>query len=58
VSLALIIIILGAAYFYARAKGPVEHPIDPMEEKAAELLTSEETSTPKSQVPNPNEHLN
>src|SRR4030095_10995793 len=39
VSLALIIIIFGAAYLYARAKAPVEHAIDPMEEKAAELLT-------------------
>jgi len=54
VSLALIIIILGAAYLYARAKGPVEHAVDPMEEKAAELLTSEETPKPESQIPNPN----
>ena len=53
--LALIIGILGAAYLYARLKGPVEHPIDPMEEKATELLTSEEeTPNPKSQIPNPN----
>src|SRR5262249_26027834 len=30
-SLALIIIILGTASLYARAKGPVEHAVDPME---------------------------
>jgi YkoY family integral membrane protein len=53
-SLALIIIILGAAYLYARAKGPAKHVVDQMEEKAAELLTSEEPTTPKSQIPNPN----
>ena len=54
-SLALIIGILGAAYVYARLKGPVEHPIDPMEEEATELLTSEEEDpNPKSQIPNPN----
>jgi hypothetical protein len=28
--------------------------MDPMEEKAAELLTSEETPNPKSQIPDPN----
>jgi YkoY family integral membrane protein len=53
-SLALIIIILGAAYLYARAKGPAKHVVHPMEEKAAELLTSDENPNPKSQVPNPN----
>src|SRR5437763_3648146 len=41
VSLGLIIAIFIGAYIYARAKGPVEHALDPMEEKATELLTSE-----------------
>jgi len=38
-SLALIGVIFVAAYFYARAKGPVEHAVDPLEEQAAELLS-------------------
>ena len=41
VSLGLIIAIFIAAYFYARAKGPVEHALDPMEEQATELLADE-----------------
>ncbi len=41
VSLGLIIAIFAAAYFYARAKGPVEHALDPMEEKATDLLADE-----------------
>jgi predicted tellurium resistance membrane protein TerC len=41
VSLGLIAAIFAAAYVYARAKGAVGHAIDPMEEKAAELLTHE-----------------
>ena len=40
VSLALIVAIFVAAYFYARAKGPVERPLDPLEESANELLGS------------------
>jgi YkoY family integral membrane protein len=38
-SLGLIIAIFMAAYFYARAKGPVARPLDPLEEKATELLS-------------------
>ncbi len=57
VSLGLIIVIFAAAYVYARAKGPVEHAIDPMEEQAADLLTSEPPS-PKSQIPDPNRSSN
>ena len=38
VSLALIVVIFVVAYLYARAKGPVEHIADPMEEQATELL--------------------
>ena len=41
VSLGIIIAIFAAAYAYARAKGPVEHALDPMEEKATELLADE-----------------
>jgi YkoY family integral membrane protein len=41
VSLGLIIGIFVAAYIYARAKGPVEHALDPMEEQATELLTDD-----------------
>jgi predicted tellurium resistance membrane protein TerC len=41
VSLALIVVIFFAAYVYARAKGPVEHALDPMEEQATELLTDD-----------------
>ena len=41
VSLGLIVAIFAAAYFYARARGPVEHALDPMEEKATELLVDE-----------------
>jgi hypothetical protein len=37
----LIVAIFAAAYLYARAKGPVEHAIDPTEEKATELLTDD-----------------
>ena len=51
-SLALIIAIFVAAYVYARMKGPVEHALDPMEEKATELLTSE-IPNPESQIPSP-----
>ena len=40
-SLGLIVVIFAAAYFYARAKGPVEHPADAVEEEATELLASE-----------------
>ena len=53
VSLGLIVAIFVVAYFHARSKGPAEHAIDPMEEQAAELLTSENPK-PKSQSPNPN----
>ena len=41
ISLGLIAAIFAAAYLYARAKGPVEHPFDPMQEKATELLTDD-----------------
>jgi YkoY family integral membrane protein len=41
VSLGLIIAIFVVAYFYARAKGPVERPLDPIEESATQLLGSE-----------------
>jgi YkoY family integral membrane protein len=41
VSLALIVAIFIAAYVYARAKGPAEHALDPMEEQATELLTDD-----------------
>jgi YkoY family integral membrane protein len=41
VSLVVIILIFAAAYLYARAKGPVPHAVDPLEEKATELLTEE-----------------
>jgi YkoY family integral membrane protein len=40
-SLGLIVVIFIAAYFYARAKGPVERPLDPMEEQATDLLADE-----------------
>jgi YkoY family integral membrane protein len=40
-SLGLIVAIFAAAYIYARIKGPVEHALDPMEEKATELLTDD-----------------
>jgi YkoY family integral membrane protein len=53
VSLGLIITIFGLAYLYARLKGPVEHPLDPMEEKATELLTAD-VPNPKSEIPNHN----
>src|SRR6478672_6296254 len=52
VSLGLIIVIFAIAYIYARSKGPVPHVVDPMEEQAAELLTSE-NGKPESQTPNP-----
>ena len=41
VSLGLIVAIFAASYIYARAKGPVAHALDPMEEKATELLTDD-----------------
>jgi YkoY family integral membrane protein len=37
-SLALIVGIFAIAYLYARAKGPVERPVDLVEERATELL--------------------
>jgi YkoY family integral membrane protein len=40
-SLGLIVAIFAAAYIYARIKGPVEHALDPTEEKATELLTDD-----------------
>ena len=46
VSLGLIVAIFGAAYVYARIKGPVEHAPDPMQERAADLLI-EERSAPE-----------
>jgi YkoY family integral membrane protein len=52
VSLGLIIVIFAVAYIYARSKGPVPYAIDPMEEQAAELFTSENPK-PTSQNPNP-----
>src|SRR4029453_10913330 len=54
VSAALTITIFGAAYLCARPKGPVERAIDPMEEKAAEVLTSEEDPNPESPISSPN----
>lgn len=51
VSLGLIIAIFTIAYIYARIEGPVEHALDPTEEKATELLVSE-IPNPESQVPN------
>ena len=41
VSLGLIVVIFAAAYFYARVKGPVERPVDDLEEQATELLSDE-----------------
>jgi len=41
-SLGLIVAIFAAAYIYARIKGPVEHALDPTEEKATELLTDDQ----------------
>jgi YkoY family integral membrane protein len=41
VSLGLIAAIFAAAYIYAWIKGPVEHALDPTEEKATELLADE-----------------
>jgi len=40
-SLGLIVAIFAVAYIYARIKGPVEHALDPAEEKATELLTDD-----------------
>lgn len=40
-SLGVIIGIFAIAYVYARMKGPVPHSVDPMEEKATELLTDD-----------------
>ena len=47
VSLGLIVVIFVAAYFYARAKGPVERSLDPLEKHATELLASEQPRVPK-----------
>ena len=41
-SLGLIVAIFAAAYIYARIKGPIEHALDPTEEKATELLTDDQ----------------
>ena len=41
VSLTIIIAIFVVAYLYARAKGPVETPVDPLEAKATELLSDQ-----------------
>jgi predicted tellurium resistance membrane protein TerC len=41
VSLGLIVAIFAVAYAYARVKGPVEHALDPTEEKATNLLTDD-----------------
>jgi YkoY family integral membrane protein len=41
VSLGLIAGIFAVAYIYARAKGPVEHALAPMEEQATELLNDD-----------------
>jgi YkoY family integral membrane protein len=38
-SLALIVGIFAVAFLYARAKGPIERPVDPVEEQATELLS-------------------
>ena len=40
-SLTIIVLIFAVSYLYARAKGPVPHPIDPVEEKATKLLAEE-----------------
>ena len=40
-SLSVIVAIFAVAYLYARAKGPVPHAVDPVEEKATELLAEE-----------------
>src|SRR6266550_1412516 len=40
-SLGFIVAIFAVAYIYARIKGPVEHALDPMEEKATDLLTDD-----------------
>ena len=42
ISLGLIIVIFVVAYLYARARGPVEHKPDSMEEKATDLLTDDQ----------------
>jgi YkoY family integral membrane protein len=41
ISLGIIAVIFVAAYLYARAKGPVEHARDRVEEKATELLSDD-----------------
>ncbi len=41
ISLGLIIVIFVVAYIYARARGPVEHKPDSMEEEATDLLTDD-----------------
>jgi YkoY family integral membrane protein len=46
-SIGLIVAIFVAAYFYARAKGPVDKPADDLEEQAAELLASEQPDITK-----------
>ena len=57
VSLGVILVIFAAAYIYARAKGPVERPIDALEEQATELLASEQSQIPKPKSQNPNPNL-
>src|SRR5436189_4144724 len=52
VSLGVIVAIFAIAYIYARSKGPVPHVVDPMEEQAAELLTSDNRH-PTSHIPHP-----
>ena len=52
VSLGVIVAIFAIAYIYARSKGPVPHVVDPMEEQAAELLTSDNRH-PTSHRPRP-----
>ena len=47
VSLSVIVAVFVAAYFYARAKGPVERSLDPLEKHATELLASEQPNVPK-----------
>ena len=46
-SLGLIVAIFVAAYFYARAKGPVDRPLDALEQQANELLASEQPNITK-----------
>ena len=46
-SLGLIVAIFVAAYLYARAKGPLERPLDALEEQATDLLASEQPNATK-----------